>query len=231
MEAAETLTKLGSSGQRALINALADDNQDVRSHVELALERRGDAEEFLGPVLPLLKNGSAGVRSSVVTVLGYMNDQRAVDAIVAALEDLDSGVRWRAASALDRSADRLDLKRNARATAALGAAALGDIDALVRGAAAAALRKADIGRVVEILGADLKRTRAEAGDATRRLNAAEALAQLRDSRAIEPLMASLPNEEEPEVRGAIVSALRNLVGKDLGPDPDAWLKWWAANGK
>ncbi|UCF89802.1 MAG: HEAT repeat domain-containing protein [Desulfobacterales bacterium] len=89
-----------------------------------------------------------------------------------------------------------------------------------------------------------------------RWNAAAALGETKDPRAIEPLRAALKDEnsyvrmtavrslgeiDDPRVIEPLIEALRDeshgvqknavlslkkRTGQDLGKDPDAWLQWW-----
>lgn len=61
-----------------------------------------------------------------------------------------------------------------------------------------------------------------------RLNSAIALAQTKDPRSIDPLIATLA-EREPQFRKGALYALEQITGEHLGDDPEPWRAWWAQN--
>jgi HEAT repeat protein len=160
------------------------------------------------------------VRQAAAVALGAIGDARAVEPLIAALKDEDSGVRLWAAKALDAigwkpetgEAEALYLiaqrkwdgcvKIGAPAVEPLIAALKGE-DWRVREAAAEALGKVGDARAVEPLIAALKD-----GDSDVRKAAAEALAKI-GAPAVEPLIAALKGEDW-RVREAAAEALVNI---------------------
>jgi HEAT repeat protein len=61
-----------------------------------------------------------------------------------------------------------------------------------------------------------------------REKAAEALGEIKDPKAIEPLISVLKDNGET-VSEIAANALQNITGKDFGQDYDKWLKWWEKN--
>ncbi|MBK7643786.1 MAG: HEAT repeat domain-containing protein [Planctomycetes bacterium] len=57
-------------------------------------------------------------------------------------------------------------------------------------------------------------------------SAIHALTVMRDRSALEPLLARM-NKEEGVLILDLAEALANLTGKEFGPNPDEWNKWWA----
>jgi HEAT repeat protein len=96
--------KPGTAGPRdkvviaALIRALSD--PDLRGDAMQLLTMWGPAAQDAAPaLLPLLKDDSAPVRASAVTVLGAVGAERkeALSALISAAKDGDAGVRWKVA--------------------------------------------------------------------------------------------------------------------------------------
>lgn len=61
-----------------------------------------------------------------------------------------------------------------------------------------------------------------------RENAVVALGRIGDPRAIEPLIATI-KDEESSVRLIAVQVLGVITGQDFGEDQDKWRKWWDEN--
>jgi len=58
--------------------------------------------------------------------------------------------------------------------------------------------------------------------------AAEAFGELKDPRAVEPLISALEGENS-WVREEAAKALANITGKDFGEDDTKWESWWHEN--
>ena len=167
------------------------------------------------------------VRRAAATALGQLGDPRAVNPLIRALNDSDSGVRGAAATALGQLGDTRAVNplitviqndewsvREA-AVAALGnigahavgplIAALHDQDEYVRRAAAGALGQIGDPRAVKALISALDDESAAARQA-----AAEALGQIGDPDAVEPLIGAL-NDQNANVRKAAAAALDGLA--------------------
>ena len=61
-----------------------------------------------------------------------------------------------------------------------------------------------------------------------RRGAANALRQIGDARAVEPLIAALKDEALP-VRGKAADALESITKQDFGEDQAKWQQWWDEN--
>jgi HEAT repeat protein len=164
-----------------LIAALHDDNHDVSSAAEGALENLGNSVLF--PLLAALHDEDSDVRTVAGRLLEKVTDARAVDPLIAALHDGDSDVRRRAAEFLGNLGD-------ARAVDPL-IAALHDEDTVVRRQAAESLGNLGDARAVDPLIAALHDE-----DSDGRWHAAKSLGNLRYPRALDPLIAMLVDEDE-----------------------------------
>jgi HEAT repeat protein len=193
---AEALGEIGDArAVDALIEALRDEDSDVRRSVAWALDvigwKPGNNEERvlyyiakrdwgrcvkIGSfavefLIERLKDKDSDVRRSVAEALGKIGDSRAVDALIEALKDEDSNVRENVAEALGEIGD-------ARA-----------VDALIE-----ALRDED---------SDV------------RIRVAEALGEIGDARAVEALIEAL-KDEDSYVRKNSIDVLVEIAKKDLG---------------
>lgn len=101
-KAAEALGQIGDrSAVDALLLALQFDlHEGVRSSAAEALGMLNDARVLNSLTRSLLTDAHPAVRASVARALAAMGDQAAVDALVQALRDSSSDVRYRAAEAL-----------------------------------------------------------------------------------------------------------------------------------
>ena len=191
-----------------LIAALDDDDVDIRA--EHALEEIG--RPAVEPLITALNNKSSNVRAKAAMALSHIGDLRAVKPLIAALHDEDYGVRMEAAISLG-------VLKDAQAVEPL-IATLKDNHHLVRRRAALALGKLEDSRAVVPLIAALKDE-----DWFVRSSTAEALGKLRDPAAIEPLITAL-NDTNRSVQEKAHGALKEITGKDMGPDATQWREWW-----
>jgi HEAT repeat protein len=194
----------------ALLNALHDDDPDVRAAIIDALGRQRSGRA-LQPLLAVLgdEEERGALRARAVRALGAIGDPAAVGALLDALSDDVEAVRLRAAEALGRLGDE-------RAVSALSEVVRRDqnpevrsvsveaLGAIGRPAAAAlmSLLDADAGGlridVIQSLGRSGEGSAAKAlarfisdDNKSECLAAVQALAMLRDPRSIEPLMRAL----------------------------------------
>jgi HEAT repeat protein len=192
---APNIEKLKTRGDvDGLIEALGDQRDNVRSG---ALEALVDLRAVQPLIETLLSRPPASTRDSrtrngAAEALGSTGDERAVEALTAALDD--PTVARRAAQALRRIGDR-------RAVAPL-IAALGSSDWMVSSEAAEALGELGDGRAADALAAAL------AGD-PRFFAAAVALSRFGDARAAGPLASHL-DSELPGIRLGAAEALVRL---------------------
>ncbi len=125
-----------ASSREPLHRALGDREGIVRSHAAAALARIGGIDEIPALASLVQNDPDPTARASTVRVLGEIHAPAAVTVLIAALHDESAMVRGEAADALGASGD-------ARARAALTAAAGSDPDPGVRERAGAALRRLD----------------------------------------------------------------------------------------
>ena len=183
-----TVVTTGSSAVVPLIALLHDENSSARYYAVSALADIADPIA-VEPLLSMLTDDDEEVRSAAVSALGQVGDIRGVVPLLALLQDNieDSWVRSYAAEALGKLGDH-------RAIDPLIEALLNDRSGAVRSNAARALgllgdRRA-VDALIQAITPDLSST--EDADDTTELEitwySAWSLAQLGDSRAIEPLI-------------------------------------------
>jgi len=154
------------------------------------LESKRDVQNLI-KALSTKKKGT--VRRDAARVLGELKDVRAVEGLIAALNDGDTAVRQTAARALSEF-------RDTRAVEPF-IAALNDSDLAVRQTAARALSEFKDTRAVEPFIAALNDS-----DTAVRQVAARALSEFKDTRAVEPFIAAL-NDSDAAVRQVAAKAL------------------------
>jgi HEAT repeat protein len=218
--AATALGQLGDArAVQPLVDALVDQDKNVRRHAAAALERLGEPQwiqwvkghdsdfsrlgasrdvRVLEPLVKALADEGLylPLRAEAAAGLGQLGNARAVEPLLNALVNKHSPVRGAAAQALGQLGD-------ARAAEPL-IKTLADQEDYVRGAAAQALGQLGDVRAVE----PLIKTLADQKDYVRGA-AAAALGQLGDVRAVEPLVNALVDQDNP-VRLAVATALRQL---------------------
>ena len=207
--AVSTLIKVGGPAVKPLAAALGDRNSDPE--VRLAIVRAlGDIRHrrAVEPLIAALDDPSEKVRESVIWCLGDFRDARAVGPLVAALEDRNERVRKAVAETLDKLAWRPD-------SGAAGAAYW------------AAKSRWDMCVKIGAPAVEALITALETGDRKSVWNSAQALGQIGDARAIEPLVAVL---REPNIRLVAEGALEKLAWKPDNGETGAiyWLlrnKW------
>jgi len=189
--AAEALGQIGDARAVApLIAALKDTDKYVRKAATEALGKIGaPAVESLSAAL---KDTDKYVRKAAAYALGEIKDPRAVEPLIAALRDSD--VREAAAEALDRLGWKPGKDESAgwywmakcewEKCVALGASAVAPLIAALK----------DTDKYV-------------------RKAAAEALGQIGEVRAIEPLITSLRSTDDPYTRSDVAQALVRLYHK------------------
>ncbi len=205
----------------------------VRRQAAVSLGRIGDRSAVLA-LIEALKDPQNGVRREAAKSLGFIKDARAVTPLLKALGDRDMNVRLYAAYALG------EIKTPQAGGALLKA--LGDPAWCVRDQAAWALREIHDPKIISPLVAELKQANADVehivwllrhtkgahtgehlakllkdADAKVRGRAVLALGELKNPRAVEPLIAAL-DDENPVVRLGAVKALLN-IGDDRAEQP------------
>lgn len=184
------------------------------------------------------------IRNDAVRALGTLRDQRAMKPLLKALKDKDNSVRASAAEAVGRMG-------NPNAIEPL-IVALSDRDHIVHSQAVGSLRRVGGMRAVSLLA----RLMAYGKEAPYRLMAANALADLGDIRAVDPLVEALRHEDsevrchaawvlgklgyqagigplitalkdkDPQVCKRAAQALKQITDQNFGEDASEWQRWW-----
>jgi HEAT repeat protein len=212
--AAEALEKIGAPAVGPLVAALKD--LKVRQLAAEALEKIG--APAVGPLVAALKDTK--VSQIAIRILGQVGDNRAVEPLIAVLEDDQVHMRNAATEALDKIGWQPDqseagavywiAKGQWGKCVELGELAVGPLVAAlrdksknVRQAASGALEKIGPPAVEPLI------TALQDKGWSVRQAAAETLGQIGDSRAVEPLIATL-NDKSTKVRETIAKALEKL---------------------
>jgi HEAT repeat protein len=92
------ISGMGKPAIEPLINALVDENTDVRRNAAEALSKIG--EPAIEPLIKTLEDENIDLRRNTVDILGKMGET-AINALIKLLEDEDPGIRMNAAAALN----------------------------------------------------------------------------------------------------------------------------------
>lgn len=199
------LGKLGDPrAVEPLICAMKRQNDDEPGLIARALVDIG--EPAVEPLIIALQEGIPSVRASAAWALGEIGDDRAVEPLVAAMNDRDFHVKGRSATALDslnwapqNQAYRISyllatIKRRSKSPGVVKSPIHGNWSDLVK-----------IGQpAIEPIIAILKQE-----DSRVRKGAAWALGEIGDARAVEPLI-DLLKDHNSDVRGYAAYALGNI---------------------
>lgn len=195
--AAEALNKLGDVAISPLVKTLGSPNSSLRDHACRILRRKGpSAIPVLLEAFPNAKQ--AYMRADIIEVLGSCEDKRVLELLRAALNDPDEDVREAAAFALAEEGD------------ASGIELLLEIPPRDHHPNYAAEALANLGELafepLVLALADMQR------QPHVRVNAATALGQSGDLRAVKPLLTAL-RDESTEVCSAAAEALGKLKAR------------------
>ena len=210
---AAALGKLGDPrAVDGLIDALGDPDDATRANAACSLAELGDARAVPARVDTLI-DSSDEVRAASARALGKLGDERAVPALMGALGDSDSSIRETSAHALGTIGDP-------RAAPQL-IGSLKDPEIGVRRAAVASLLKLDLDEhreeavtaLIEVMGdsrysEDVYSLRAEAADA---------LGELGDRRAVPVLIEALGERYKDEVVRSAARALGDIGDREAVP--------------
>lgn len=184
----------------ALIDALFEDpDEEVRWKAAAALGKLKD-ESSVDALINALQDTSWAVRRNATIALGDIGDEQGYDPLLNSLKDPDWHVRKYAAIALGKIGDERAIKPLVNT--------LRDDDIDVRWKAVIALGKIGTPAVEDLLKAY------ESEDWQLRSQIAEVLGNIKDERAVEPLIDSLYNSkyknQNKYVRGRIIEALGKI---------------------
>ena len=193
--AAISLGQIGDvQATEPLVYVLGNENQSVRVASGLALLAIEGAQA-VDRLVALLKDSESGRRVGAAEALGRAGDARAVQPLLQALRDSSPDVRAAAAGALGAFNDSQAIEPLI--------SALADYNGVVRSKAVNAL--AEMGRpATGALIAALERD-----DIQIKQGAAEALGEIKDARAVEPLIVAFTSQSR-EMRLASVAALLKI---------------------
>jgi HEAT repeat protein len=189
--AAGGLLKLGGSAAEPLIAALLDQDYEVRELAAQALRELG--EPAVEPLIAALLDQDSKVRQLAAKLLGELGNTRAVEPLVAALQDEAETVRNAAAVALGEIGDPRAVEPLVTALRNVGMSLTVQYSLRMLGQPA-------VGPLIAAL---------KDGDWRVRVQAAKALGEFGDARAVESLLAAL-EDEAPIVHWEIVEVLRRI---------------------
>jgi HEAT repeat protein len=188
-----------------LVVSLKDKDQYVRASAASVLGKIGDAKA-VEPLLSVLKDGNWAVRKAAVEALGRLKDPRAVEPLAVLLKDPDHDVREVTVTALGEIGDPRAVERLVLS--------LADAQSSVRQLATAALRKIDNAweksEAARRTIPDLK-VALQSNEYWVRHSAAEVLAKLDKTRAVQPQFAAMDTAIRLRHQVA-VDALLNALG-------------------
>ena len=171
-------------------------------------------ESAVEPLIAALEDRRWVVRAYAAEALGKIGDKRAVKPLIQALKDWDEGVCNAAAWALRKMTGKnfgADYKRRRRRRRR---------QVVEEEETPYPTPKAVKEERVSHLTKQLKDR-----DWRVRRSAAEALGEVGDKRAVEPLIEALQDKDR-RVRNAAVWALEEITGEDFGTDYRKWRRWW-----
>ena len=199
-----------------------NETQSTPQNVGISPVTSADGE--LGDLINALKDSDAGVRLKAAEALGKLADNRAVDPLIEVLRnDEDRDVRLKAAWALGEIGD-------ARAVDPLSYASVKDADGYVREEAYKVLQKNTIGgNKNDTRSADPIIEALKDEDQGVRYRAAEALGQIRNAIAVDPLIEVLRDDEDRDVRLKAAWAL-GQIGDIRTVDPLSYASVKDADG-
>jgi len=231
----------GTRALQSILSVMKDEESEVRAAAAQALGLLGDARG-IEPLLVALKDEESEVRSAASDALGRLGDERGVEPLLSAARDEDQAVRFAAVRALGCFKDP-------RAVDGL-IALLRDQDSEIHVATCRALSHTGDHRAVKPLVSALQYS-------PYMHDVAEALGDLKDSAAVEPLISFLKivradsgewhppsvagfNDFEQVIRIAknrdlrvivrtVMESLRKITGQKFSDNVDQWIDWWDRN--
>jgi HEAT repeat protein len=208
----DDLVGLGGPAVESLIQALKNEDPDVRTEAADALRKIG--EPAVEPLIKALKDENRDVREVAAECLGEIGDARAVEPLIQSLHPKDAAP-FEFGFGVKEDGTPLPMGSSAKSLSLIGERAveplmraLKDEDELVRAPAAWALGGIGDTRAVEPLVQALKDEQFYVRVAT-----AWALGEIGDTRAVEPLMQALEKDRDDFVRKATERALKKIKAK------------------
>ena len=211
---AATLGEIGDLQAVSILIDLLNENTDVGYEAALALGKIGDKRAVM-PLLAVLQNPQSYNRGPAALSLGRLKDMRAYEPLLAIAKNNDSHEQFLIASVI-LALGNFD---NPEIVPLLRKASTSQ-DANVRNAVINVFSDHFTAQGVDILVTELKD-----GSHRNYLDAIRALGNSHEKKAIDPLVALLP-DTRPEVQKEVILSLTALIGKNLGGDPATWISWW-----
>jgi len=174
--------------------------KEVRNKAEVILKHIGNPA--VEPLIAEMKNEDYNIRRRVASIIGYIADPRAVEPLITALNDENINVQRVAAESLGRI-------RDPRA-----------VEPLIR-----VLTEESLYIVMPMSSAESRIVVGKKYKGSVRWAAAKALGEIKDPRAIEPLITAL-SEKDINLHMFAAGALREMTGRDFGTDYSKWQEWW-----
>jgi len=197
--AMEPLVKIGASALEPLLVELKSNDPDVVRIAAAALVKLGDPRATESLIDVFKTTDSNAVRISLVAALGKIGDEKAIPALLAALNDEMPVVRRLAASSL----------------AKIGKPAVEELVKILKSGESPALRKSAalvLGKIGDAQAVAPLITALDDSDVKVRITTARALGRLDDESAVLPLIKLLPNSS-PELSKAAADSLVSLDAK------------------
>lgn len=203
-KAAEALGQIANRrAMEALIAVLRAEDSNICEKASLVLKKVGNAA--VEPLISALGSEGIEIREKAAYILGDIGDNKAVEPLIAILEDKDEDYELR-----EKAVEALGKIRDVRAVEPLIDAACHDTEHAVRCASVTALGDIGNAQAVEPL-IGLLRDKSSPSMMMMRGLAAEALGKIGDDTAVEPLIRVLEDHREGEwVRDKAAWALLHL---------------------
>ena len=179
-----------------LIDALNDNDENIRREALMALERIGD-HRATEPIIQSLQYPDKTIQEEAITALGRIGDKKAVPSLIQTLNSQQLGIRWRSAEALGKIGDT-------QATEPL-IQSLQDPDKTIQEEAITALGRIGDKKAVPSLIQTLNNQQLGI-----RWRSAEALGKIGDTQATEPLIQSLQDPDKT-IQEEAITALGRIV--------------------
>ncbi len=179
-----------------LIDALNDNDENIRKEALMALERIGD-HRATEHIMQSLQDPDKTIQEEAITALGRIGDKKAVPSLIQTLNSPQLGIRWRSAEALGKIGDT-------QATEPL-IQTLQDPEKTIQEEAITALGRIGDKKAVPSLIQTLNSPQLGI-----RWRSAEALGKIGDTQATEPLIQTLQDPEKT-IQEEAITALGRIV--------------------
>jgi len=189
----DKIVEIGVSAIPALITALKNKDSNVQENAAKAIGKIEINDKQFETILRMLKEGETSEeRYGAAIALGELKNVKAIPALITALKDKDSNMRWRAAEAIEKIAKANPNSKEVLEAVPALITALKDVDRGVRESAAGAIGKIGVNdEQFETIVRMLK----EGKTWKERHGAVRALSELKNIKTIPALITALKDEE------------------------------------